>query len=289
MNDDQMDELLIQGVRDYNAPGAVPREEMWRRIQATRLENRKAARSVSVAAGHGAKWWMQPSVGIAAAIILAIGIGIGAFVERRPPAPPTVAVVPAGPAAPTTVASQPAPVTPETANQATADTTTAGIVRQLHEATRRTDEKVRALASANPATPAARDGTPSTAAGTQTPANQSLAYRLVVLQHLAGSEAMITSFRADARSGEMDAELASWSRELLGTTRLLEASQASNDPVMKRLLEDLDLVISQIVQYTTRGTTNQEELDLIEQSINRRGVISNLRSTILSRKIPAGT
>ena len=111
----------------------------------------------------------------------------------------------------------------------------------------------------------------------------------MVLQHLAGSEAMITSFRAGARSGEMDAELKTWSRELLGTTRLLESSQASNDPVMKRLLDDLDLVISQIVQYTNKGTTNPEELDLIEQSINKRGVMSKLRSTIPGRNVPAGT
>jgi hypothetical protein len=125
--------------------------------------------------------------------------------------------------------------------------------------------------------------------GVGEPANESLAYRLVVLQHLAGSEAMITSFRSSARKGQTDAELARWSRELLSTTRLLESSQASNDPVMKRLLDDLDLVISQIVQYTSKGTTNPEELDLIEQSINKRGVMSKLRSTIPSRNLPAGS
>jgi len=112
---------------------------------------------------------------------------------------------------------------------------------------------------------------------------------LVVLQHLAGSEAMITSFRSEARNGKLDAEIASWSRELLSTTRLLESSQASTDPVMKRLLDDLDLVISQIVQYTTKGTTNTEELDLIEQSITKRGVMSKLRSTNSSRNYPAGS
>ena len=36
MNDDNFDELLAQGVRDYNAPGAVPRDEMWERIQSAR-------------------------------------------------------------------------------------------------------------------------------------------------------------------------------------------------------------------------------------------------------------
>ena len=44
--------------------------------------------------------------------------------------------------------------------------------------------------------------------------------------------------------------------------------------MMKRLLDDLDLVIAQIVQYSTHGTNNPDELDLIEQSINKRGVIT---------------
>ena len=49
---------------------------------------------------------------------------------------------------------------------------------------------------------------------------------------------------------------------------------------MKRLLEDLELVLVQIVQYTTRGTNDPEDLDLIEQSINKRGVITKLRGTV---------
>ena len=109
--------------------------------------------------------------------------------------------------------------------------------------------------------------------------DRTLAYQMVVLQHLAGTEAMITSFRAAARNGETDTHVAKWARDLLGTTRLLEASQAAEDPVMKRLLEDLELVIVQIVQYANRGTNDPEELDLIEQSIKKRGVITKLRST----------
>src|SRR3569623_2800069 len=99
--------------------------------------------------------------------------------------------------------------------------------------------------------------------------NQSLAYRLVVLQHLAGSEAMNTAFRSSARTGHVDPQIARWSRDLLSTTRLLEASQSADDPVMKRLLGDLDLIITQIVQYSARATVNSEELDIIEQSINQ--------------------
>jgi hypothetical protein len=58
---------------------------------------------------------------------------------------------------------------------------------------------------------------------------------------------------------------------------------------MKRLLEDLDLVIAQIVQYTTHGTNNSEDLDLIEQSITARGVIGKLRGTVSARNPAAGT
>jgi len=109
-----------------------------------------------------------------------------------------------------------------------------------------------------------------------------------MLKHLAGSEAMITAFRSAARQGEIDAQIAAWSKELLSTTRMLEASAASDDPMMKRLLEDFDLVLAQIKQYVTRGTNNPEDLDLIEQSIIKRGVITKLRGTVPARNVPAG-
>jgi hypothetical protein len=48
-------------------------------------------------------------------------------------------------------------------------------------------------------------------------------------------------------------------------------------------------VIAQIVQYSARGTNDPEELDLIEQSINKRGVITKLRGTLPGRNFSAGT
>jgi hypothetical protein len=286
MNDDQMDEMLIQGVRDYNAPTAdTPRDEMWRRIQAARAEARAEARGLAPAVvaidSRRPRRWVAPGLAAAAAVILAAGIAIGRYFDRIAPHAATPVVASVSPARPDTV-------------RTTSRDTSADLVRKIHDETKKNDERVRALALKEPTTSRSPDATATGTAGTNatgngvTP-NQSLAYRLVVLQHLAGSEAMITSFRSSARSGQLDAELSSWSRELLSTTRLLESSQASTDPVMKRLLDDLDLVISQIVQYTSKGTTNPEELDLIEQSINKRGVMSKLRSTIPSRNFPAGT
>ena len=99
---------------------------------------------------------------------------------------------------------------------------------------------------------------------------------------------MITTFRSSAERGQVDAQIAGWARDLLTTTRMLEASAATKDPTMKRLLEDLDLVITQIAQYATRGTNDPDDLDLIEQSINKRGVIAKLRR-LPDRALPAGT
>jgi hypothetical protein len=99
---------------------------------------------------------------------------------------------------------------------------------------------------------------------------------------------MITAFRASAHRGDVDGQLAKWSRDLLGETRLLESSASSDDVTMKRLLEDLELVLAQIVQYTNRGTHAPDDLDLIEQSLRRRAVMSNLRN-ISAGRLPSGT
>ena len=116
-----------------------------------------------------------------------------------------------------------------------------------------------------------------------------MAYRLAMLQHLAGTEAMLISFRAAAKTGEVDAQLTKWARDLLTTTRLMQASPAATDPTMKRLLDDLELVLVQIAHYTATGEHRAEELDLIEHSIERRGVLPKLRTTIPTGNVPAGT
>ena len=115
-----------------------------------------------------------------------------------------------------------------------------------------------------------------------------MAYRLAVVEHLAGTEAMLTSFRAAAKHGEVDAQITTWARNLLTTTRLLQAS-AAEDPTMKRLLDDLELVLVQIAQYKSANPHRAEELELIEHSIERRGVIGKLHTNIPARVAPAGT
>jgi len=237
MNEDQLDEVLAAAARDYNEPGDVPREAMWARI----AEGRRGQ-----ATNRPPRLWLWSGAGIAAALLIATGIGIGRRMERSSPV--------------------------------------GGATIAARDANARRDSLPSAIAQREPASkPVTTESSVVSARDTARAAratDRTLAYQLVVLQHLAGTEAMITSFRASARSGETDAHVGKWARELLGTTRLLEASAAADDPMMKRLLEDLELVIVQIVQYTNRGTNDPEELDLIEQSIKKRGVITKLRGTL---------
>ena len=268
---DRIDELLNEGARDYNQPGAVPRDEMWARIEASRRARPAQTAQPLQASRSSRPMWVWSSVGIAAALILAVGIGIGRRVGRAVPG----AQQPLATNAVATAPKDSTRVPPE--QPVTSVASRDSIIGKLREQTRGTDRRAHELvASEQPS------------AGPQ-PAISNLAYHLVVLQHLAGSEAMITAFRTAARRGEMDAQLSAWARELLSTTRMLESSAATQDPTMKRLLEDLDLVIAQIVQYVTHGTNNSEELDLIEQSITTRGVITKLRGTVSARTSAAGT
>jgi len=268
---DRIDELLNEGARDYNQPGAVPRDEMWARIASSRRARSAQTAQPLRAVRPSRPLWVWSSVGIAAALILAVGIGIGRRVERAVPASQQPLASTATPTQPkdSARAGQEKPVSTVASRDS--------IIDKLHEQTKGTDRRAHELVASE-----------QTSAGPQ-PGETNLAYHLVVLQHLAGSEAMITAFRTAARRGEMDAQLSTWARELLSTTRMLESSAATQDPTMKRLLEDLDLVIAQIVQYVTHGTNNSEELDLIEQSITTRGVITKLRGTVSARTSAAGT
>jgi hypothetical protein len=69
MNDDQMDEWLRRVARSYNAPPDTPRDRMWARIQAGRRNERRVFRP-----GYRRVFWP-----VAAAAVLALGIGIGRF------------------------------------------------------------------------------------------------------------------------------------------------------------------------------------------------------------------
>ena len=126
---------------------------------------------------------------------------------------------------------------------------------------------------------------PAVAAG-ETAAEHRI-YRFAAAQHLEQVEAFLTGFRMDARAGRQVAETGGLASApgLLGTTRLLLDSPASEDPRLHTLLEEIELVLAQIAQVT--GVDDREELDFIDDSIERRGVMLRLQSA-LAADAPAG-
>lgn len=267
---DDFDERLRRAACEYNRPGEPPRERMWAEIRAQRAAQRSA---IAPGASHRRRSWYMPA---AAAAVLVLGIAIGRIYEHtRATASPTVAHgvdtpnaqrLARGVDSATKAESLQAPLTsaPEAA---------VAVVPPNHHAPRVEAAPTDSVAGSRP----------------YAPSSATMAYRLAVVEHLAGTEAMLTSFRAAAKRGEVDAQITTWARNLLTTTRLLQASAAQEDPTMKRLLDDLELVLVQIAQYTSAGPHRAEELELIEHSIERRGVIGKLHTTIPARLGPAGT
>jgi hypothetical protein len=111
-----------------------------------------------------------------------------------------------------------------------------------------------------------------------TPPEASLAFRLVTAQYLNRTDALLTGFRADARSGRVDAQFVAQARQLLGSTRLLLDSPAGRDPQLKPLLEDLELVLAQIALLPAASDT--QDVGLINQGIDQRSVLTRLRTAI---------
>lgn len=103
-------------------------------------------------------------------------------------------------------------------------------------------------------------------------------YRVAAADHFEDADAFISLFRAEARSGRADAEVAAWAGDLLETTRLMMDSPAGDDANLRGLLEDLELVLAQITQYASRR--NDGELQLIEEGLDERNVLLRLRAVV---------
>ena len=128
---------------------------------------------------------------------------------------------------------------------------------------------------------ATRGGGGPSLASADTAGNRDVLYQVAATQYLSRTEAFLTGFRADLRAGRADTRFTGQARDLLTTTRLLLDSPAADDPRMRALLEDLELVLVQISQL--EAGRDPRNADLITQDMDQRSVLPKLRSAI-----PAG-
>ncbi len=115
----------------------------------------------------------------------------------------------------------------------------------------------------------------------------SVAYQVAATQYLSRTEAFLTSFRADANRSANTARLARQARELLTTTQLMLDSPAADNPRLRSLLEDLELVLMQI--SLLNPVRDGHDRDLITQGMNQTNVLPKLRSAIPAGPVPVRT
>ncbi len=188
--------------------------------------------------------WQVPAL-IAATLLL--GIAVDRALVRAPasPAPSStqVAVTPETPAAPTPTAGL---VTPPNASRLTP--------------------------------PASGNAAPSTN-------DPQRLYRLAAVQTLSQAEALLTAYRASGvaeRDPQAAKQLGTWGREVLSSTRLLIDSPAGDDPTLRSLFNDLELVLVQIIRLSG-APLDASERALIDDALKSRDLLPRIRTAV-----PAG-
>ncbi len=108
------------------------------------------------------------------------------------------------------------------------------------------------------------------------------AYRDQTSSYLGQAAALLISLPPQNATGKTGATFAGKAADLLVTTRLLMDSPAAQDPKLRSLLEDLELVLVQIARL--RGERNKGDLDLIHQAVEQGDVLSRLNSAVVTNQ-----
>lgn len=103
-------------------------------------------------------------------------------------------------------------------------------------------------------------------------------YELETSKYLGQTAALLIALPTELKQGRANQQFVARAGDLLTTTRLLIDSPASNDPAMRNLLEDLELVLAQVVRL--QNNHSRTELDLINRALEQRDVIPRLRTAV---------
>ena len=104
-------------------------------------------------------------------------------------------------------------------------------------------------------------------------------YRAVTSRYLGQAVALLVALPSSADYAH-DTKLIERAGDLLSTTRLLLDSPAAEDPELKVLLDDLELVLAQVVRLSSKRP--QQELEMITDALEERDVLPRLQSAVTS-------
>jgi hypothetical protein len=258
-DDERMDALLRQmAAEEYNRPPQiVPREQMWEAVQQGLGTGDKGLGDpavVPISRGSRIPRWVY--LAVAAVALLAVGVQLGRLM---------------GPSKQTAQNAVPAR---QDSLGAPDSATIAEPNRMLAKEDRSDDGKGRPTRPPREPERFANPGAGGEAATS--------AYTVAAAQHMTEAEAMLTAFKGDLSQGRMDAQIASWGKDLLSNTRLLLDSPAAQDPVRRKLLQDLELVLVQIVQLSPSASARDR--DFIKGALTDDQVLTRLRTAIPLQK-----
>jgi len=247
MSDEKFEEFLKAQAAAYNTPPAkAPRDEMWQVIAAERARStRKPVFS---------RWRLAPWIGMAATLLIGVGIGRYAMQDRASDAGTSLASN--GASALPAASSPTAAAVPTDATAAGSDAAAPIQVAQLATPTRR---------------PAATNV--SNGGGTLDPTTP---IQVASREHLVRAEALISVVSASAADMAIDSLTSRWAHSMLTSTRLLLDSPAGEDAARRRLLEDLETVLVLLVQ---RSGAPADERALLDRSLQRTQLLTRLRTS----------
>ncbi|MEO7456880.1 MAG: hypothetical protein ABIY52_11510 [Gemmatimonadaceae bacterium] len=260
-DDPQFDAWIERAAPMLNVPPATPRGDMWDAIVATQAATASPVTGV-IPFRRSVRRWAIPA-SIAAALLLGIAIDRAYF---RTAAPERVAV---------TVPTSGSSAAPErTFDSPTPYVATGAAKPSLGaEQLRRTPSAPTVGEVARPADEA--PGKPQ----------KSDLYRLAAVQTLSQAEAFLTAYRASGvaeRDPQAAKQLGAWGREVLSSTRLLIDSPAGDDPALRSLFNDLEVVLVQIIRLS--GTPlDASERALIDDALRSHDLLPRIRTAV-----PAG-
>ena len=273
MSDDNFKAFLEREAGRVNEPPAdVPREEMWAAIASARAGSRPqaggagAAVPVSVDGVTGRSsprprrpTYSNPWIGMAATLLLGLGIGRYMIAREMGTVPAVDSLAVAASRATTGIAAADSPRTDEDASAPGAS-----VVSPMSAATRfvAASRSGAGPVAAVPAPSIRRDG------GSET-------YSVASQQHLSRAEALVAVVSAMPADAALDSLTGRWARDVLTNTRLLLDSPAGDDPVRRRLLEDLETVLVQLVQRSGRTV---EDRAMIDRTLLKTQILTRLRS-----------
>ena len=130
---------------------------------------------------------------------------------------------------------------------------------------------------APPVAPLAANGTLGTTGAP--PADGNASYARAATAELSRAEALLTAYGSGSANAGVDKHLSAWARDILSNTRLLLDSPAADDPARRRLLQDLELVLVQMVQRSPAAGADDERAQ-INRSLDRTQVLTRLRSAL---------